>query len=364
MYMRGHHTIAWATCCVAGSVADVLSGLETLACVLLDGSLPLEALPLIVLWEHVALHATGQLQATVLARLARARALVALGLLESAADVITGLMAGRNLPSTEQMGGRLTPATTASASNLLASAPCPSFDASRLPGHEANRSCLLHIADGALVHGLSALYGPWAMAQLAAVRAGFLSAVGATPQCYSASSATDGSLSAEERAVTEQIEPALMYRAAALLGGSVNDCRAVMGMQALSFPVFEAQISLMASVQQPSPSPAPAPGKGTKSANASSPAKLPQAQPAASVAGLSRAASAAVAVGAPRADGGSDEDHRLLISQCCRAAVTGLLQLAEVECAQGASHRGLHWALAATDMLSSHDDTASGLVCR
>lgn len=78
---------------------DLLSALQTLTGMLLDSQLLLEALPLISLWEHLALHAARSVHNTVLARLARATAAVRLGCMAVAAGSVAAVMAGAELPS-------------------------------------------------------------------------------------------------------------------------------------------------------------------------------------------------------------------------------------------------------------------------
>ncbi len=50
------------------NVTDLLSGLETIVAVLIEASLPLEALPVCALWEHVAYLVARDLRSTVLCR--------------------------------------------------------------------------------------------------------------------------------------------------------------------------------------------------------------------------------------------------------------------------------------------------------
>jgi len=50
------------------NVTDLQSGLEGTVRTLVDAGLPLEALPVIALWEHITLHVKRDLKATVLCR--------------------------------------------------------------------------------------------------------------------------------------------------------------------------------------------------------------------------------------------------------------------------------------------------------
>ena len=340
----------------AGAVPDVLSGLEALTSVLLDAELPLEALPLIALWEHTAVHAAGQLQATLLARLARARALVALGLLGPAADVIASLMAGVRLPCVELPGGGALVLRAPDGAPLPApGAPAPRYDASQPPGWEGNRECLQYIADGALAEGLAGLYGPWAVAQLAGARAAFLAAAGAVPHCWKGSSPASGQRAAAEAAgPVEQIEGAVLAKAAALLQASVADSRAALGLPALLFPAIDVSLSA-------APAAAAKGGKGAPAAAAVASAAAPVKQSAGGKPPSSGATP--VAGSTPRLDASASPDQLLVTAQHCHAVVTGLLQLAQVEEARCAPHRGLQWAVEAVRMLVAHHDLASSLQC-
>lgn len=316
----------WADPCTC-AMPDALSGLETLAGCLLEGGLLLEALPLVSVWEHVALHVAGQVQATTLARLARARALVALGLLAEAAVVLERLMSGGGLPHPAAPGMACAAAAADEGAPLqqLQAAPAARFHASQPPGHESNRACLQRISEGVLpMERLAVLYGPWAAAQLVQVRAAFLAAAGAVPYCWDsgraaatqpAAAAAAGVPGGEAlRPHIECVEPGLLSKAAALLQGSIAESRGQLGLLPLPFPAA-------------ADAPAGAAKGGGKAAAAT--------QPATGSKGLSRAASVAppplVVGGAQGMCGLTAEQRRVLLAQHCHAAVTGLLQLAEVE---------------------------------
>ncbi|WIA10725.1 hypothetical protein OEZ85_010899 [Tetradesmus obliquus] len=77
---------------------DLLSSLESLTHILIQQHISLPALPLLALWEHVALHATHNTPSLVLARVMRVKALSQLALLAEAGIVLRGLLQGSNLP--------------------------------------------------------------------------------------------------------------------------------------------------------------------------------------------------------------------------------------------------------------------------
>ncbi len=190
------------------NVPDLLAGLESISTTLLDQSFALEALPVICLWEHAARHAARQLQPTVLARAARARALCALGRLGEVAGVIWGLMAAHDLPEDPSSlwtkvvlvprdlaaaAGAQQGAAAAKAAahkshahgqqapphldtSLLAQLPV--YDAAAWPGAPQNKPCCELISADQLHPEVSASYGPWLAAVVDRARAGWLLAAG------------------------------------------------------------------------------------------------------------------------------------------------------------------------------------------
>lgn len=164
------------------NMSDLLSGLETLADVLVDSELALEALPLLALWEHVALHVTRNVGATVMCRIQRARALVSLGLLPAASKVLIQLMQGRDLPDPVIPDAALVVKSEDGAPLLLpAVAPLSGRHA---PGTQENKPVLGLIAHGPVPAPVEALYGGWAVARLALVRAAFLMRIGGMPNLW------------------------------------------------------------------------------------------------------------------------------------------------------------------------------------
>jgi hypothetical protein len=203
-------------CCVP----DLLAGLEAVASTLLDQDLPLDALPVICLWEHVARHVVRMLAPTVLARCARVHALCTLGLLGEAAVGVWGLMVAYNLPdsalpwpkapgepreagtpgqhsetaagegkrgggghkgSGDRDGGRHSAATAQQVPAVVAlfdAASCPSYDAAAWPGAPQNRACCKLLASGQIGLDVAACYGPWLTMAVERARAAWLLAAG------------------------------------------------------------------------------------------------------------------------------------------------------------------------------------------
>lgn len=202
---------------------DLAAGLEAVAGALLDQGLPLEALPVVCLWEHVGRHVTRQLAATVAARCARARALCALGLLGDAARVLWGLMAGADLPEEGSPfarvllppppahGGGGAAAHTASgkggggahgkggaaaaqpdaAAALMAKGPF-AYDAAAWPGAACNKRARDAIATAPLAPAVAAAYGPWLCAAVDRARAAWLLAAGGERNAWRAPDAATG----------------------------------------------------------------------------------------------------------------------------------------------------------------------------
>lgn len=146
--------------------------------VLLDNSLPLEALPVIALWEHMASHVTRSLHTTVLCRIARVRALVSLGLMQQAASVLAGLLAGSHLPDTTLDSDLIIKGEDGIP---LPQQAAVAFQNNVLPGDPANKDALALIADSELNPALDKLYGSWLVAHLTMARASFLMKAGGTP---------------------------------------------------------------------------------------------------------------------------------------------------------------------------------------
>lgn len=191
--------------CCRCNAPDLLSALETLADTLLEHDLNLQALPLLALWEHLALHVMHQTTSVLLARIQRVKALSRLGLLAEAATILQGLMLGTNLPGHLMPGpqpvdgsdggsqGAVTGGNAAHSkgqhASTAASTPAPAgaglcLDASKGPGHATNAAVLEFVAETALQPSIAAAYGPWVCGQLTLARASWLSAVGGTANCW------------------------------------------------------------------------------------------------------------------------------------------------------------------------------------
>lgn len=163
------------------SLADVMSGLETIATVLVDSGMVLPALPVIALWEHTASHKARSVSGTVLCRTIRARALIHLGLMAEAASVLLGLMSGSKLPSRMLDSDLVVKGSDGVALQIPA---LPTFSNALPPSHADNQACMDYISDVAVPPPLVELYGPWLTAQLAIARAGFLVQLGSVRDCW------------------------------------------------------------------------------------------------------------------------------------------------------------------------------------
>jgi len=195
------------------SLADVLSGVETVSTVLVDSGLPLAVLPAIALWEHVALYVARTVPGTALCRTLRARALVQLGLLADAAGVLGGLMAAADLPSPAFDS----PLVVRAADGAPIPQPRPPpFDSRLPPGAAPNVACAAFIAENALHEAVAALYGPWLAAQLANARAEFLLQLASVREFWRGTDRLTG----EPRTAPppEAVEGRLLDQAAGLLG--------------------------------------------------------------------------------------------------------------------------------------------------
>lgn len=82
----------------AAPLPDLLAGCDAVASCLLDAGLALQALPVLALYEHLALHAARDVGETLHCRQLRVAACCQLGLLAEASRILLPLMAGRSLP--------------------------------------------------------------------------------------------------------------------------------------------------------------------------------------------------------------------------------------------------------------------------
>ena len=124
---------------------------------------------------------------TVRCRLRRVQALISLGLMGPASEVLLSLLSGRGLPDAT-LDSDLVVRDEGSAGKPLASkppAPIAPFDARLLPGDMANRPAIAAIANPAeLPTPVDLLYGSWAVAHLDLARAAFLTRLGALPNLW------------------------------------------------------------------------------------------------------------------------------------------------------------------------------------
>ncbi|KAG1679321.1 hypothetical protein FOA52_009353 [Chlamydomonas sp. UWO 241] len=172
-------------------LSDVLSGLETLASTLIDVGLALDALPLLSAWECIAWRCARSVPATVRCRTLRVRALVQLGLLTAASELLLDLLAGRRLPDPLLDSDlRLRDPITGA---VVAVAVVPPLRADALPGHADNQPAIAALGgDGVLPAAVEALYGPWAVAHLALARADLLLRLGSVPNLWKETSPGTG----------------------------------------------------------------------------------------------------------------------------------------------------------------------------
>jgi hypothetical protein len=171
-------------------MTDLLSGVETIAVVLVDSGLALEALPVISLWEHVALYVTRSVNATLMCRIQRARALIHLGLLAEASSVVIGLMQGAALPDAT-LDTHLVLRSEEDGSPLVLPPVAP-LSGRLMPGDPANKACITLVAQGPVPGPVERLYGPWVVAHLALVRAGLLMRLGGMPNLWAAAHPATG----------------------------------------------------------------------------------------------------------------------------------------------------------------------------
>ena len=169
--------------------AEVASGAQAVAAALLRGGAPLEALPVVALWEWMARDVARDAAMTVRARLARARALTDLGLLQDAYSVVTRLMTGVGLPDALGGGPLVLHLPDGAPYNPV---PIPHFLANERPGAPANKAALEFLAQGGMHVAVSTQLGPWAVAQVALARCRVLHALGRVPHAWSHLDPRDG----------------------------------------------------------------------------------------------------------------------------------------------------------------------------
>ena len=120
-------------------------------------------------------------------RLRRVQALVSLGLLGPASEVLLGLLSASGLPDPvldsdlvvreEAVAGK--PMTTPPP------APVPPLDTRLMPGDAANKPAIAAISDPATIPlAVHVLYGSWAVAHLNLARAAFLVRLGSLPNLW------------------------------------------------------------------------------------------------------------------------------------------------------------------------------------
>jgi hypothetical protein len=267
------------TVCCRSNAPDLLSSLETLTSTLIQHQLALPALPLLALWEHVALHATHNTASVVLARVQRVKALCQLGLLAEAVVVLRGVLQGSSLPGLLlqapqpilgqdgtgpvqqqhlEAGGK-GGSGTADAGDVSGAAAV--FNAGKWPAHASNAAMQAYIADMVLPACVAAEYGPWLCGQVAVARAAWLAAVGSVPNCWKSGSyladASSYSSSSEGKpngsgnhganaaasaagkasaggAAGESAESKLLEKAAKLLQSVIKASRVALGLPAIA----------------------------------------------------------------------------------------------------------------------------------
>jgi hypothetical protein len=367
-------------CCYRCNAADLLSSLETLAGILIEHRLSLAALPLLSLWEHVALHATHNTPSLVLARVKRVKALCQLGLLAEAGIVLRGLLQGSTLPGVllhapqpilgqdglgplqqqqqSEGGGKGAAGNTGVAEAGDAAGAAAVLNAGRWSGHASNAAALA-MADAVLPACVADVYGPWLCGQVAVARAAWLAAAGSVPNCWrsgcypfeaagssssadvkaggASSHATPAAAAAGKggaaAAAGESAESKLLDKAAKLLQGVIRTSRITLGLPAIAGCNWD-QDSGEAGAAAGNATGA----KGTSSSSKGSPTKgsgVKQAKGHGGKGGKGdkhgqgAAAAAAAASAAGAGSVGEGVDH-LLQAQQQQLLVEGLMQLAEV----------------------------------
>ena len=160
---------------------DVASGVEALADALVDGtdSAPVEALPVLALWEWLSVHIRRDSAMTVRARVSRANALINLGLLGSAYDTITGLMVGAKLPS--MLGHGSLVHQLPDGAGPYSPPEIPTFHTALYPGAAENRAAVDFVSHGGMHAAVAECLKPHAAAQVAMLRCRLLHALGTVP---------------------------------------------------------------------------------------------------------------------------------------------------------------------------------------
>ncbi|KAG2453644.1 hypothetical protein HYH02_001857 [Chlamydomonas schloesseri] len=337
-------------------VVDLAGALEGAAAALLDAGLALEALPVLALWEHVARYVLRSLHGTVLCRLLRVRALVALGLLAEAVEVAGGLMGAAGLPDPTLDSDYVLKDTSGA---VVEPIPVLPYDNALLPGEPGNKAALTHIADTPLAPAVEKLYGSWLVAHLALARAQILMLAGGVPNQWRgvdwrtgertsapkpaspAKGAAKGAAAAAPEApgagLPEPVEPAMLERANVLLR------KALAMASGDEQPPSEESSSAgkPAGAGKPAPARAPSPGR----------AKSPTSK------GKGKAGDdAGGAAAAPREVPGPPPPPPPSASQRAEVNVRALLLLCELEQLRWMPGRGLAHALEAARFLGEHAD--------
>ena len=138
-------------------------------------------------WLRYVLTSLRSVHQTVRCRLRRVQALVSLGLVGPASEVILGLLTATALPDPMLDSDLIVRGEADAGKPLTADPPAkiPPLDARLLPGDAANRPAIAAIADpAALSPAVDSLYGSWAVARLNLARAAVLTRLGAIPNLW------------------------------------------------------------------------------------------------------------------------------------------------------------------------------------
>ncbi|KAK9804359.1 hypothetical protein WJX72_009127 [[Myrmecia] bisecta] len=208
------------------SAADLLSGTEAIAGLLLANGWPLDALPVVVMQQWLARHVRREVGATARACLLRGEALCQLGRLAEASDTICALMQGRGLPD-HASGAELVMRDADGA--VSAGQTVASFDHTKWPGHAGNKPCIDYMASQEVGPGVSSLLGPELAARLTRLRALFLCKLGEVVNCWQSTHPASAALAKLEQPLPANVEAACSEKAAALLQGLIAKLQAAAG---------------------------------------------------------------------------------------------------------------------------------------
>eukprot|EP00854_Cymbomonas_tetramitiformis_P001513 gene1513-2147_t len=181
------------------NLSDLLDLLHFISDYLLLNDRLLESLPVLALYEYMALHAARDIVYTVSARTLRVRALSRVGNLAGATRIIVDLLQGRRLPGkgNDEKLVLLDPSLLVPQSEVLP------YNNMELPKHPANVTVAEYIGTAELPDLLAKMYGAQLVAEINVGRAIFLRVLGEVPSCWSLTDPLTGSSEHKEGAIPD-----------------------------------------------------------------------------------------------------------------------------------------------------------------